>query len=339
MCDREFKSIRGLAVHITKKHKASIEYYYNTYLSDGVSGCLTCGKPTKFHEITTGYAKFCSMKCNNTNPELSKQRRTKRSATLIADPSIMKKSGIKISQVFKSNPDIKINAIKKFKETLNSNPHIIEQSKKKRKETLASNPEIEINRAKKTSKTHRENPNIMKVSLEKRAKTLKENPEIQINAIKKFKETCRKDPSIIENRSEKFKAMLAEDPSMQAMISKASSIGLREYYSKLKQNSSTAACSVYLMSSESTDIIKIGITSNLGRRLSSIRKDFGPTEIVKVVETTYDNALALEIKMHKRFKDHCEVQPKGGGRTEWFSKRIEASALKMLEEFESSNQV
>lgn len=245
MCDREFKDSRGLGIHIVRKHKISKSHYYDIYLSDGISGCLTCGAHTRFYEITTGYAKFCSMECNNMNPELAKQRGTNQAATLAEDPSIMKKATAKFKQTLKANPEIKIDAVKKYKHTIRL-------------------------------------------------------------------------------------------PEVKARHSKNVSIARRDYYNRLNQSEGTMPCIIYLLAHSSSNTVKIGISSAFAKRLSAIQKDFGSVDIIKIVETTYDKAIELEIKMHKHFKSNCKVQPHGGGRTEFFADVITDEAIAILEEFELS---
>ena len=54
--------MRSLAFHVLRKHNITSEKYYNTYIHN-TSGVCICGKHTRFLDITTGYAKYCSSKC------------------------------------------------------------------------------------------------------------------------------------------------------------------------------------------------------------------------------------------------------------------------------------
>lgn len=204
--------------------------------------------------------------------------------------------------------------------TYKKDPTIMERLLIKRAKTLNDNPYIMLDRKRKIAETIRNNPSIVKESIKKRKETLMSDPSIQVNATRKSQSA-------------------RNSPGVKAKISKNISIGLREYYANLYRNSSTIDCSIYLLFSSSLDIVKIGITSAFSKRLSAIQKDFGPVKTIKVSETTYDKALKLETTMHKRFKEHCQPQPKGAGKTEWYDQCIKASALDMLEEFESSIQV
>lgn len=64
--------------------------------------------------------------------------------------------------------------------------------------------------------------------------------------------------------------------------------------------------------------------------MARLQADFGPVKIITAVETTYTTAVATELKMHKQFKQQCNVQPSGGGRTEWFNDCITEDAIQML---------
>lgn len=241
ICDREFNTLQGLSTHITRAHTINVLEYYYTYINSDDCKCLTCGTTTELISIAKGYRKFCSIKCNNRNPELAAQRIANGATTHKRDPSIRRNAGIKYKQTNKENPNIKIDAVKKMKHTRSLN-----------------------------------------------------------------------------------------SPEVRAAISKKVSIGLREYYSNLSCNSSSAECSIYIIAHCSLDIVKIGITTDFNRRLSCIQRDYGPIRIAKNIETTHDIASALEIKMHNHFKEYCKVQPSGSGRTEWFDACITDEALLML---------
>lgn len=163
------------------------------------------------------------------------------------------------------------------------------------------------------AEAHEKNPLIKKEAAIKAAKTMKDTG-IRAQAVKKRLATYIKDPSIMDKAKAKW------------------SISLREHYNKKKQASDCISCDVYIVAHSSLDIVKIGITTNLNTRMASIRKDFGPVEIVSVIETTYNLALAIETKLHSCFKGHCKVQPHGGGRTEWFDSVILDRATDMLEQ-------
>ena len=64
--------------------------------------------------------------------------------------------------------------------------------------------------------------------------------------------------------------------------------------------------------------------------MAALQASFGPVKIIKVVKTTHSTAAEVELKMHHHFKAHCNVQPSGGGRTEWFDNYITEEATEML---------
>lgn len=58
-----YPTVRGLSNYIRTQSMTSQEYYLK-YLGD-VGRCETCGNPTNFSRITTGYKKYCSSECCN----------------------------------------------------------------------------------------------------------------------------------------------------------------------------------------------------------------------------------------------------------------------------------
>lgn len=80
ICGKELKGTFGS--HLPRSHNITSKIYYDTfYKEDGEGICLTCGKETKFIRYQEGYHKFCSMSCNNRNPNLKKERGRKSSKT------------------------------------------------------------------------------------------------------------------------------------------------------------------------------------------------------------------------------------------------------------------
>ena len=73
-CGREFKSLKGLATHITnsKPCAESIQDYYDRYLkkSPTEGHCAACDKPTAFHGLGRGYNRYCSIQCSINAPEV-----------------------------------------------------------------------------------------------------------------------------------------------------------------------------------------------------------------------------------------------------------------------------
>ena len=65
ICDREFRTLLGLATHIAETHKISTKHYYDIYLRKDREGkCLVCGNETRFGSLRIGYRKFCSRRCS-----------------------------------------------------------------------------------------------------------------------------------------------------------------------------------------------------------------------------------------------------------------------------------
>ena len=59
-----------LGTHLRKHHKILSKDYFDKYIACESDGkCATCGKPTKFWSINSGYAKTCSRVCAQLNPE------------------------------------------------------------------------------------------------------------------------------------------------------------------------------------------------------------------------------------------------------------------------------
>ena len=172
----------------------------------------------------------------------------------------------------------------------------------------------------KQSEAVAKDPSITTRRLATRQQTLKENPDILLEAAKKQKET-------------------KSTPEWKEKIHKILSIARRDYYNRLRQSDGTMPCTIYLLAHSSLDIVKIGITSDFEKRMKLLRYHFGPMKEIKIVKTTHAIASTLEIEMHEHFKEHCSVQPHGGGRTEFYLNTITDEAIVMLEEIEPSSQV
>lgn len=73
ICNRKFKSLRGLGIHIDLSHgnkdekiykKATMEYYDKYLKTNPKEGsCEICGNSTSFSTLSNGYYKYCSIKC------------------------------------------------------------------------------------------------------------------------------------------------------------------------------------------------------------------------------------------------------------------------------------
>ena len=76
ICKRDFSTMGGLTSHLHFQHInkeiKSLEEYYQQYIDlnwKENNTCRTCGKKTKFHNITNGYKNFCNSTCINKNEE------------------------------------------------------------------------------------------------------------------------------------------------------------------------------------------------------------------------------------------------------------------------------
>jgi hypothetical protein len=64
LCDKEFKKIVGLGIHVRAMHKEiPIEEYYLKYINPNSNICKSCGKNTKFANISRGFYDYCSPGC------------------------------------------------------------------------------------------------------------------------------------------------------------------------------------------------------------------------------------------------------------------------------------
>ena len=73
ICGKNFISNR-LSTHIKRTHKIDPEDYYVKYI--GPRGkCLTCGKPTTFISMSSGYHRFCCNKCIGLNKDIQEHKK------------------------------------------------------------------------------------------------------------------------------------------------------------------------------------------------------------------------------------------------------------------------
>lgn len=78
ICNEMFSTSNMLSRHISKVHNISKQEYYDKYLKTDTDGiCLNCGKHTKFKNITSGYFKYCCVKCaQNDKTTIEKREHT-----------------------------------------------------------------------------------------------------------------------------------------------------------------------------------------------------------------------------------------------------------------------
>lgn len=74
ICNRSFKSTRGLFGHVTQKHNILTKDYYDMYIKAENEGhCKMCGKNTTFYNGSIGYLKHCSASCSSKDPEVQQK--------------------------------------------------------------------------------------------------------------------------------------------------------------------------------------------------------------------------------------------------------------------------
>lgn len=71
ICECVFKNATALIAHTCIKHKLNSKEYYDKYLRKPGEGiCPICGKSTRYTRLSTGYKKFCSIKCSRQSEEV-----------------------------------------------------------------------------------------------------------------------------------------------------------------------------------------------------------------------------------------------------------------------------
>ena len=71
ICNNNFKNNSALTAHIFQKHNLFSKEYYDKYLKKPDEGfCKTCGKPTRYTRLSTGYKNFCSIQCSRQSDEV-----------------------------------------------------------------------------------------------------------------------------------------------------------------------------------------------------------------------------------------------------------------------------
>lgn len=74
ICGFEATNLIGLSSHI-KIHNISSKDYYDKFLKTKDEGfCKTCGKPTNFHRISTGYLKHCCKECISADKDVKHKK-------------------------------------------------------------------------------------------------------------------------------------------------------------------------------------------------------------------------------------------------------------------------
>lgn len=284
-----------LTKHLKSEHDIPLRKYYDKFykkLDEGV--CPICNKPTNFFGMKYGYAKHCSLKCSNNNS------------------NVRNKQSDKYKKWCRENPEKVKEKTEKGIKTLKNNPEIIEHRKITRKRTMDENPEIQIN----INKNHKE--------------ILRNDPSITERRISAYKETINNDPSINFRRSKNIISWCIENPDKVKRRGNKLSITKRNKHNQLCNYDSNVPYFLYIIQHLEKPIIKIGRSENPERRLRGIINDFGNCEIIHTVEGFYNKIQPLESYLHDYFNDYCQVQPSGGGKTEWFDECILKEVLKIV---------
>jgi len=196
ICKLKYKGYIGLTTHIRKKHKITKQFYYDQYFRTSLDeGKCYCGKNTTFSNITSGYAKHCSVKCTQLDPLIKKKKiDTNLLNRGVENPFQDKEIKNQIKQTHIKNrncdnpmkdPKVKEKGIETNRRKFNydnamKNPEIL----KKQKDTMIKNYGVEY-------------PLQCKEFLEKAHQTYEDltgynfpmqNPEVQ----EKYKQTCLK---------------------------------------------------------------------------------------------------------------------------------------------------
>lgn len=73
ICNKTCKDAHSLAIHVRIHNMSSKQYYDTHLLKPGENVCKTCGKITKYINLSSGYKKHCNMSCTQHDPEITKK--------------------------------------------------------------------------------------------------------------------------------------------------------------------------------------------------------------------------------------------------------------------------
>lgn len=74
ICDQKCVSLRGIAIHVARRHGIYKEEYYLTYLGGKRGTCGYCGKKTKFKGLKEGYYAHCCIEHVSKDPRIRKEK-------------------------------------------------------------------------------------------------------------------------------------------------------------------------------------------------------------------------------------------------------------------------
>lgn len=75
LCNREFKSYKGITSHIRQTHKINPKEYYDIYVkqkNEEYCNDPKCFNLCGYHNFNYGYYNYCSQRCKNRSPEMRK---------------------------------------------------------------------------------------------------------------------------------------------------------------------------------------------------------------------------------------------------------------------------
>lgn len=133
ICGKELFDRNRLGIHLTRTHRVNLKDYYDTYLKQEKEGiCLTCGKPTKFMNLSNGYRKFCCNSCIGQNKDIqTKKKETTKEHFGVEYPMQSKEIQLKSLTTLESNFGVK-NAFNVGLEKSKINSHTEEANQKRR---------------------------------------------------------------------------------------------------------------------------------------------------------------------------------------------------------------
>lgn len=74
ICNAQLNTLRAFSYHLHKHTDITAENYYRKYINPNINNiCKTCGNPTKFVGLGSGYRDFCSHQCQVSNKDIIKQ--------------------------------------------------------------------------------------------------------------------------------------------------------------------------------------------------------------------------------------------------------------------------
>lgn len=75
ICGKSYSNYKGLSGHIRQTHNMTSEEYYLKFI-DSNNICPTCSNHTHFKNLSSGFTKYCCVKCSNSNEDKIKIQNT-----------------------------------------------------------------------------------------------------------------------------------------------------------------------------------------------------------------------------------------------------------------------